>query len=71
MENSETKYILKWSDRKDYVGSMCSFVKLCDAVQYDSIEDVQKAQERIKNRFKSETKIFELITILGKEIDSL
>ena len=67
--NKETKYILKWIKDKGYVGPMCSFVKMIEAVRYDSIESVREAQTRIKNGFNSDTKIFELIIILGEEIE--
>jgi len=64
-----TKYVLKWEDKnKGYVGVMCGYVNISDAVQYDTIEDIKQAQTRIKNRFNLETKIFELIMTFGKEI---
>jgi len=62
------KYILKWANDKGYVGSMCSYVDIPYAVSYDTLKDAKEAQQRIKDRFNSETKIFELITSLGKEI---
>ena len=66
----ETKYVLKWVDKnKGYVGVMCGFVNMSEAVQYDTIGDIRQAQTRIKNRFNSETKIFELIMTLGEEIN--
>jgi len=62
------KYILKWVNNKGYVGSMCSYVDITYAITYDTIKNAKDAQERIKNRFNSETKIFELIISLGEEI---
>ena len=63
------KYILKWINNKGYVGYMCSYVDISYAIAYDTIKDAKDAQERIKNRFNSETKIFELIISLGEEIE--
>jgi len=64
-----TKYVLKWEDKnKGYIGVMCGYVDISDAVQYDTIEDIRQAQTRIKNRFNLETKIFELIMMIGQEI---